>query len=258
MRTLCVWVVALVLYSAPVFAAPILIYREVETVMTLASVTGLDGVTHTETDAAIGSVLSDDFVTSVGSGAKISDVDGLLGGYPGTLIAGTEGSISEAGYPGEPSLQVGLSGYASCDGLEVADCYSAGRATVDVTFRASDEHTLRLHPYSGTVSMALLDLTSHSIIHQGDLPYYSDFHFDFPNNHLYRFVASSSVLALDGDPYGDFSVDFFDRVTGVSADFASAPVPEPMTMTLLGSGIGGLAVRRWRQRRKFCSHFLEK
>jgi hypothetical protein len=72
-------------------------------------------------------------------------------------------------------------------------------------------------------------------------------------------VASEQVTLHPGYVYslealihstqgGDGSVASF--VVSADTDFVPAPVPEPMTMTLMGTGIAGLVARRWRQRRK--------
>ena len=58
------------------------------------------------------------------------------------------------------------------------------------------------------------------------------------DNHVYRLVASGVDRLSPGDPYLDFSLNFRDgNFDGL--DFAPAPVPEPMTMTLMGTGHRG-------------------
>lgn len=58
MRQILVFVVALVLFGSSADASVITIYKELETVTASASVTGLDGMTHTTTKQNGGAVLN--------------------------------------------------------------------------------------------------------------------------------------------------------------------------------------------------------
>jgi hypothetical protein len=96
-----------------------------------------------------------------------------------------------------------------------------------------------------------MDLTTQTLVYQNPHTRYGEeFQFDFGNHHLYRWVASGLALSPPaGDPYADYRMYFYDRVTGEDAELASAPVPEPTSIALFASGVAASLLGGRRRRR---------
>lgn len=243
------------LYHSPAFAivflvsastadaAVIWLYKEIETLSASVSVTGPDGVTHVNSQEVTGSLWSDPLASSAGADADPSALALPAEYYDGMMGLGSSARVDEAG----SSLWFSsATGYGECNDLAC----TAGTATasVDLTFRPDEQSALRARylPVGGSVDAMLADLTTGAIVHQvhvTDSWSYDPFVYEFTDNHLYRFVAAGSAMSPPaGDPYADFGIHFYDRVTFEDADIA--PVPEPLSLVLVGTGIAGMAARK--------------
>jgi hypothetical protein len=129
----------------------------------------------------------------------------------------------------------------------VLACSAAALGSLDIIFRPGENTSIDVvnDPYGGTISQALMDLTTRSLIlstHTTDPLQVTRLGYDFQDDHLYRFVMQvTSSVPPSGDPQASGSLRFYDRVTWNDADIA--PVPEPASILLLGSGVAGLIAR---------------
>jgi hypothetical protein len=79
-----------------------------------------------------------------------------------------------------------------------------------------------------------------------------------PGNYRFTVDASAEVFSTNGDPVGDSDSDIFGDIYSVGAGFEGInfvlsgrdqPIPEPVTTSLIGLGLGALALHTSRRRR---------
>jgi hypothetical protein len=231
-------------FASSADAAVISIYREIETVDALVELTTFaGGAVYMDHRTATDSLLRDATAPNLGVGASPEGFGADFPDYLGDFGLGSNASVGRT-YGG---LEINnASGYGDCG---TAGCsIGSARTDIDLTFRSIGETTIRtnLYPAGGTVDAMLVDLTERTLVYsfQGVRRYQAT-EFDLSDHHMYRWVASGLALSPPaGDPYGDFSVSFFNRGTGDAVDFAPAPVPEPTTLGLFAVGAYGVLRRR--------------
>lgn len=235
-------VLGLGLLAAPAQATPILLYKELVQFSLSNFITDLDGKRHVQTVTGKDQPL---LGSTSRSGIGISD----------KCTHGGAGYYKNFG----PTIWFQL--VTEWDFLEgacgeeqgVLDYGISGTLTYDLTFRPNEQHSIYLDyfPVGGVVSMLLQDVKTGLIVFQRDSIRDFSHVFEFTDDHVYRLLATSRVQTKYGDPYGDFGLDFRDKLTGEPLEYESAPpVPEPTSMLLLTTGLGALALRRKQKRSK--------